>query len=67
MATRMALPGPSQDAKSISLEERIRARANQIYVKRGSEPGSELEDWLEAEAELQQELDDKVLKTGMRR
>ena len=36
----------------IPLEERIRIRAHQLYVERGSESGSELDDWLQAEEEI---------------
>jgi hypothetical protein len=32
--------------------EEIRLRAYEIYLKRGSLPGNELDDWLEAEHEL---------------
>lgn len=32
--------------------ERIAARAFELYLARGGEPGQELEDWLRAEAEL---------------
>src|SRR4051812_28406385 len=32
--------------------EAIARRAYQLYQQRGSEPGHELEDWLQAEAEL---------------
>ena len=35
-----------------SIEERIRQRAHQLYMLRGDEPGSELEDWLQAEREI---------------
>ena len=35
-----------------SLQERIRWRAHELYVERGSQPGSELDDWLRAEAEI---------------
>ena len=34
------------------LEERIRARAFELYVDRGNESGSELDDWLQAEEEI---------------
>jgi len=34
------------------LEERIRQRAYQLYVERGNESGSELDDWLQAEEEI---------------
>jgi hypothetical protein len=33
-------------------EEEIRNRAYEIYLQRGAQPGSELEDWLQAEREL---------------
>jgi Protein of unknown function (DUF2934) len=36
----------------VPLEEQIRLRAYEIYVQRGELPGSEIEDWLQAEAEL---------------
>ena len=35
-----------------SLEERVRRRAYELYVQRGNESGSELDDWLQAEAEI---------------
>ena len=33
-------------------EHEIRGRAYEIYLARGSQPGRELEDWLQAEREL---------------
>lgn len=36
----------------ISLEDEIRRRAYEIYLGRGSTPGSEHEDWLAAEREI---------------
>jgi len=36
----------------LPLEERIRLRAHQLYVERGNESGSEMDDWLQAEEEL---------------
>jgi len=35
-----------------SLEEQIRTRAYELYEARGREEGHDLEDWLEAEAEI---------------
>jgi hypothetical protein len=35
-----------------TLEDRIRNRAYQIYVQRGSEDGHALDDWLNAKAEV---------------
>ena len=34
------------------VEEQIRLRAYEIYLQRGEAPGSEVDDWLQAEAEL---------------
>jgi Protein of unknown function (DUF2934) len=33
-------------------EHEIRRRAFEVYLERGSEPGRDLEDWLQAEREL---------------
>jgi hypothetical protein len=33
-------------------EEQIRARAHEIYLARGGQPGHEMDDWLQAEYEL---------------
>jgi len=35
-------------------EEQIRAKAYQIYLERGCEPGHDLDDWLQAEYDLMQ-------------
>jgi hypothetical protein len=37
---------------TISLEERIRRRAYELYVERGNQSGSELGDWLQAKEEM---------------
>jgi hypothetical protein len=34
-------------------DEDIRLRAYEIYLERGEQPGSELDDWLQAERELE--------------
>ena len=36
----------------LPLEEQIRLRAYQLYIERGNESGSEVDDWLQAEEEL---------------
>lgn len=41
-----ATPGPEPT------EEDIRARAYQMYLERGGEPGMDFDDWLKAEREL---------------
>jgi hypothetical protein len=40
------IPDPTQ------LEERIRLRAYELYETRGREDGHDLDDWLQAEAEI---------------
>jgi HSP20 family molecular chaperone IbpA len=35
-----------------SIEEKIRAKAYQLFESRGGEPGRELDDWLQAERQL---------------
>ena len=41
-----------RSATDASLEEKIRTRAYERYEVRGREEGHDLEDWLEAEAEI---------------
>jgi hypothetical protein len=50
----MAAPAPAKERpkKTLPLEERIRRRAYELYVQRGNESGSELDDWLQAEEEI---------------
>ncbi len=36
----------------LELDQRIRARAHEIFLARGAAPGSDLDDWLQAEREL---------------
>ena len=38
--------------ETLSLEGRIRRRAYELYVQRGNQSGSELDDWLQAEEEI---------------
>jgi hypothetical protein len=39
-------------AETLPLEEQIRQRAYELYVLRGNESGSEVDDWLQAEQEI---------------
>ena len=62
MKTRTSHKQPLQGVAAIESRkaqplspERIRQRAHEIYLARGGLPGWELEDWLQAERELQQE------------
>ena len=52
---------------AIDLEERIRRRAYELYDRRGREPGHEVEDWLQAEAELAQERTKSVAPTAVKK
>jgi hypothetical protein len=50
------MPAPARAKKTrietLTLEEQIRQRAYELYVDRGNESGSELDDWLQAEDEI---------------
>ena len=51
------MPGIARAKKEASiealpLEERTRGRVHELYVLRGSQSGSELDDWLQAEEEI---------------
>jgi hypothetical protein len=48
-APARAKEGPIE---TLSLEERMRRRAYELYILRGNEPGSELDDCLRAEGEI---------------
>jgi hypothetical protein len=37
---------------SIDPQEQVRRRAFEIYIQRGAQDGHELDDWLQAEAEI---------------
>jgi hypothetical protein len=38
--------------ENLPLEEQIQRRAYELYVQRGNQSGSELDDWLQAEEEI---------------
>ena len=52
------MPAPAKARKApieaLPLEERIQRRAYELYVERGNQSGSELDDWLQAEEEVLQ-------------
>lgn len=39
--------------RNAAREDKIRLRAYEIYLERGAEPGREVDDWLQAERELE--------------
>ena len=51
------LPAPPATAKAVRTvsrptEQQIALRAHQIFLERGAAPGSDLDDWFQAEREL---------------
>jgi hypothetical protein len=50
----VSAPAPAKESKvaTSSLEERIRQRAYALYLQRGNQPGSDLNDWLQAEEDV---------------
>jgi hypothetical protein len=38
--------------ETLPLEERIRRRAHELYLQKGNQSGTELDDWLQAEEEI---------------
>jgi hypothetical protein len=51
----------------IDLEQEIRCRAYELYEWRGREDGHEVEDWLQAEAELMRERNTPLTATAVKR
>jgi Protein of unknown function (DUF2934) len=45
---------PRNSVRNLSPEEEIRRHTYEIYLARGDQPGSALDDWLQAEREVQQ-------------
>jgi hypothetical protein len=45
---------PVPPIETLSIEERIQRRAHELYIERGNQSGSELDDWLQAEEEILQ-------------
>jgi len=45
-------PVKQSPVRTLPLHDRIRRRAYEIYLQRGQEKGSDIEDWLQAEAEI---------------
>jgi hypothetical protein len=45
--------GGEVSAENAARDEEIRRRAYEIYLQRGKQPGHELDDWLQAEREIE--------------
>ena len=58
------MPAPTRAKKppieTLPLEERVRRRAYELYVERGNQSGSELDDWLQAEEEIRTAEEESV-------
>jgi hypothetical protein len=54
------MPAPALAKETLSLEERIRLRAYQLFVQRGNQPGSDLDDWLQAEEEIRKAEEEAI-------
>jgi len=52
-ATTTQTAEPQAPAANTARDEDIRRRAYEIYLERGEQPGRELDDWLQAERELE--------------
>ena len=50
----MPAPAPAKKPpiEMLPREERIRHRAYELYLRRGNQPGSEIDDWPQAEEEI---------------
>ena len=49
--------------ETLPLEERIRRRAYELYILRGNESGSELDDWLQAAEEIRRAEEEAIAET----
>ena len=50
----MATPALAREPLGGTRSEKIRRRAHELYLQRGSQPGSALDDWFRAEADIRQ-------------
>ena len=61
----MPAPAPAKERaiEALPLEERIRRRAYELYVQRGNQSGSEMDDWLQAEEEIRRAEEEALAET----
>lgn len=64
--THMKSAAAHRGSISPEIEAAIRRRAQEIYQQHGSVPGHELEDWLQAEAEVMQEFAARQVRSAAR-
>ena len=56
-------PAKKLRIETLALEDLIRRRAYELYIERGNQLGSELDDWLQAEEEIQRAEEQAVSKS----
>jgi hypothetical protein len=58
------MPAPARAMEppidTLPLEERIQRRAYELYVQRGNQSGSEVDDWTQAEEEILRAQEDRL-------
>src|SRR5713226_3717699 len=64
----LSMPTPARATEppieTLPLDERIQRRAHELYVQRGNQSGSELDDWLQAEEEVLRAREDGLDTAG---
>ena len=58
MADAPSTPNPKPSGPQLSRLNRIARRAHEIYEARGGHDGRDLDDWLQAEREVDAEIDE---------
>ena len=62
----LAKAAAADRGEQLPLEERVQMRAYELYVLRGNESGSELDDWLQAEDEIRDAEEELAKSRGNR-
>ena len=57
MSDAASTPNPNQSGQRPSRLSRIARRAHEIYQARGGQDGKDLDDWLQAEREVDEEIE----------
>ena len=53
-------PAKEIPIEALPLEARIQRRAYELYVQRGNQSGSEMDDWLQAEEEIRRAQEEAI-------
>jgi hypothetical protein len=49
-----SIPSQHTEPSQLPIEERVRQRAYELYLRRGGQDGTDMDDWLQAEEEIRQ-------------